>query len=94
MEWNYYVVNGMYYMDYDADEILQKMNAVIASGDNPFVVKFANNALYEEAYDDIFDRLIPAAAQNLADQYGLSKVKYQYIDDSDLNKIMIYWQYQ
>mgnify|MGYP000726145293 CR=1 FL=1 len=33
------------------------------------------------------------AAQNLADYYGLSQVKYQYIDDPRLHKIVIFWQY-
>ena len=32
-------------------------------------------------------------AQNLADYYGLSQVKYQYIDDPRLHKIVIFWQY-
>ena len=31
--------------------------------------------------------------QRLADYYGLSQVKYQYIDDPRLHKIVIFWQY-
>ena len=94
MDWNYYVVNGMYHWFYDRDEILNQMNEVIASGSNPVVIKFANQQLYEEAYDDIFQNLVPAAAQNLADWYGISEVRYQYLDENELNKITIYWQYE
>ena len=45
------------------------------------------------AHDDIFQKELAKAAQNLADYYGLSQVKYQYIDDPRLHKIVIFWQY-
>ena len=94
MDWNYYVVNGMYYYAYDSEAVLKQMNDVIASGGNPAVIKFADNQLYAEAHDDIFQNLISRAAQNLADWYGISEVRYQYLDEPDLNKITRYWQYE
>ena len=55
--------------------------------------KFADNELYQQAHDDIFQNEIQKAAKNLAQAYGLTQVKYQYIDDPRLNKIVIFWQY-
>ena len=94
MEWNYYVVNGMYHTEYNSEEILQQMNDMISQKSNPVVIKFADAELYEAAHDDIFSNLIPRAAKNLADWYGISEVKYQYLDEENLDKITIYWQYE
>lgn len=93
MDCNYYVVNGMYYTSYDSQEVLEEMNRVIASGENPVVFKYSDDVLYQEARRDIFGSLIQSAAQNLSNQYGVSEVKYSYIDDDRFHKIVIYWQY-
>lgn len=93
MDCNYYVVNGMYYTDYDSETAMEAINQVIYAGENPVVFKYSDAALYQEAHQDIFDNLIPDAAQNIARRYGLSEVKYSYIDDERFNKIVIYWQY-
>ncbi len=94
MDYNYYVVNHMYYDEYNSDAILQEMNHTISGKKNPSVFKFADSDCYEQAHEDIFDNLIERAAQNLAKWYGLSQVKYTYMDDPELNKIVIYWNYQ
>lgn len=94
MDQNYYVQNDMYFTSYDSQIILQKIKDVIATGENPSVLKFASQELYQEAQEDIFGNLIKEAAQSLGAQYGLSTVHYQYMDDSMLNKITIYWQYE
>ena len=91
---NYYVVNGMYYESYDIKGALQKMNEVISSKSNPVVFKFADNGLYGQAHDSILQDVVRRAAQNLADWYGLQEVKYQYMDEPELNKITIFWQYE
>ena len=91
---NYYVVNGMYYESYDSKGALQKMNEVISSKSNPVVFKFADNRLYSQAHDSILQDVVRRAAQNLADWYGLQEVKYQYMDEPELNKITIFWQYE
>lgn len=94
MDYNYYVVNGMYYTTYDSGETLKLMNGVIAAGSNPVVLKYSDSQVYAQAREDIFDNLIRRAAENLAQWYGLSEVKYSYIDDDRLNKITIFWRYQ
>lgn len=94
MERNYYVVNGMYYTKYDRRTILESMQKIITNGENPSVFKFSSHELYQEARGDIFEHVITEAAQSLGEQYGLSTVHYQYLDDSLLNKITICWQYE
>ncbi|MEY8429185.1 transglutaminase domain-containing protein [Lachnospiraceae bacterium 48-42] len=94
MDCNYYVVNGMYYDHYDSGEAMAVMNNMISKKGSPVVFKFSNEDLYEEAHKDIFENVIHEAAQSLAQMYGLSQVKYSYIDDKKLNKIVIYWEYE
>ncbi len=93
MEWNYYVVNDMYYTTYDKDVLQKKMNDGIAAKEKTCVFKFSNASLYGEAREEILNNLMPAGARNLARQYGLTRVKYQYQDDDRLNKITIFWNY-
>lgn len=90
---NYYVVNGMYYESYDGKTALQRMNDAVSAGEASTVFKFSGGNVYREAHDDIFQNQIQRAAKNLARWYGLSKVSYRYVDDPDLNKIIIYWDY-
>ncbi len=94
MNRNYYMMNGMYYDSYDGNTVLMRMNDVIAAKGNPSVLKFANRDLYNQAHDDVFQNVIKSAAQNLAEKYGLTEVRYQYMDEPENNKITIYWQYE
>lgn len=93
MDQNYYVVNGMYYTSYDSAAALETMKQVIRAKSNPVVLKYPDQATYEQAKKDIFENVIHDAAQELAQQYHLLKVKYSYIDDEKLHKIVIYWDY-
>ncbi len=93
MNCNYYVVNEMYYTQYDAEKALEAMNQTIWAKESSTTFKFPDTAAYQQAHDDIFQKELAKAAQNLADYYGLSQVKYQYIDDPRLHKIVIFWQY-
>ena len=93
MNRNYYMMNNMYYTSYDPDLVLMRMNDVISSGENPVVLKFATDALYDQAHEEVLKDVIKTAAQNLADWYGLTEVRYQYMDEPELNKITVYWQY-
>lgn len=94
MKDNYYVVNDMYYESYDSNEALKKMNEIISARGDSMVMKFADENVYREAHDDVFQNVIKRAVQNLAEWYRLSEVKYRYVDDARLNKIVIYWQYE
>lgn len=93
MDCNYYVVNGMYYDYYNSETTLEAMSETISEQENPSVFKYSDAEVYTQAREDIFENIIHRAAQELAEQYGLSQVKYNYIDDGKLNKIIIYWEY-
>lgn len=94
MEYNYYVMNDLYYEEYDSEMVYEEMKYTISENENPSVFKFADSECYTEAHGDIFGKLIDKAAKKLAKQYDLEQVKYTYMDDPELNKIVIYWQYE
>ena len=83
----------MYYTKYDAKKGLEAMNQGSWAKKSATIFKFADTFVYSQAHDDIFQKELAKAVQNLADYYGVSQVKYQYIDDPKLNNIVIFWQY-
>lgn len=54
MDCNYYVVNGMYYTQYDAKKVLEAMNQAIWAKKSATIFKFADTFVYSQAHDDIF----------------------------------------
>ncbi len=91
---NYYRLEGMYYEAFDKEEMLEKMNESFYTGQSFFACKFADSELYLQAHDTIIEELIPSAAANLADYYGMSSVQYTYVEDEKLNKITVFWNYE
>lgn len=94
MELNYYKLYGMYYEEFQPEQLLQDMNQTIYNRESSFTCKFANDSLYKEAHDSILNDLVQRAAQNLLDYYGLESVQYTYIEDEVMDKITIYWNYE
>lgn len=90
---DYYRLNGMYYDNFDPDLLLRDMNQSIYNGEESFVCKFSDENVYSQARDEIIDNLIPRAAKNLADTYGLSRVRYTYVDDGTHRRISVFWDY-
>ncbi len=93
MTWNYYVVNGMYYNNYDSSVALDALNSAIYEQRNPTIFKYFDEASYRQAKDDILNYQIHNAAQTLCDMYELSEVQYYYEDRPELCKLTIYWNY-
>lgn len=93
MEWNYYVVNGMYYDSYDGETALNALNNAIYEKSNPTVFKYADEISYQQARDEILGDLVHRAAQNLCSIYGMEQVQYYYQEQPELCKLTIYWQY-
>ena len=94
MDWNYYVVNHMYYTQVDEDGLLRAMKDTIFTKEKSTTFKFASNSLYTQAREVLFDDLIRQAARILGNRYGVRQVKYSYLDDEERNKIVIYWNYK
>ena len=93
MDENYYVVNGMYYTEYDGQTALKAMNQAISTGETKVVLKYSDESVYKTAREDILNNEVKRAARNLAQWYHLSEVFYSYIDDKKMNKITIFWKY-
>lgn len=53
MDANYYVVNGMYYQQYDGEQVLNAMNQSVWNKESSTTFKFADEDLYQQAHDDI-----------------------------------------
>lgn len=90
---DYYRMNGMYYEYFDPDEFLRDMNQSIYEGEESFLCKFSDDSVYGTARNTVLDSLIPRAAENLADIYGLSRVRYTYVDDGPHRRISVFWDY-
>lgn len=90
---NYYRMNGLYFESYDADQILGKMKEGIAREEELFTVRFSDANVYEMAKEDILQRLIPHAAQDLAEKRGIEQVKYTYAVEDQKKIVMIFWDY-
>lgn len=90
---NYYRLGGMYYETFDSEEMLKKMNESFYAGDEAFTCKFSDEGLYQEAYDTVINELLPLAAQNFGDYYGMDSVKYSYVAEEKLRKITVFWDY-
>ena len=91
---NYYRLNGMYYDSFDAQILLSDMNSSIYAGEEMFVCKFSDADVYGRARDALVNDLFPKAAQNLASAYGLSSVKYTYVEDEVHCKVTVFWNYE
>ena len=90
---NYYRLTGMYYETFEKEKILQAMNESFYAGEDYFLCKFADEELYRQAHDIIIQELLPEAARNFADYYGLDRVEYTYAEDGKMNKITVFWSY-
>ena len=89
---NYYKIHDRYYTSYDADMLMREINQAIAEEEPSFFCKF-DGELYEQARDDIIENLLPEAARNLAQRYGLSGGRYTYVTDDLFHTITVFWEY-
>lgn len=94
MDLNYYRLNGMYYEEFQPEQLLQDMNQTIYNQESSFTCKFANDSLYQEAHDVILNDLMERAAQTILDYYGLDSTQYTYVEDAVMDKMIIYWNYE
>jgi len=93
-EYDYYVMNGMYYTENNSESYLKAMNNAISAKESSVVFKFSDNELYHEAKDQILGELAESSAQYLMTLYNLETVNYYYQEEELLNKLVIYWVYE
>jgi len=92
-KYNYYIMQGMYYEEYDPETFQDVLNQAISRKDKKVIFKFSSTELYEMAKDEILGDLIEEAAQYLMSIYDLSEVRYYYQEEAQLNKLVIFWSY-
>jgi hypothetical protein len=90
---NYYALRDSLYESYDSDVVLAAMKQSVDEGSDSYGCQFTTEEAYQSAKSDIIDRLMPEAAQALAEQYGLSRAQYSYVADDTFYTITVYWNY-
>ena len=84
----------MYYETADAELLERILKSSIEEKEDKVVMKFREDAVYEEARQILFGGLLEAQAQYLGRWYGLNQIHYYYREDVRANKLTIYWQYE
>ena len=87
-------MNGMYYETADREQMAQVMQQSIEAGSSQVIFKFSDDAVYQQAYDLLFGGLLEEQAQFLGRWYGLQQIYYYYQEDSNADKIIVFWQYE
>lgn len=91
---NYYKNAGCYYDSYDPDVCRRVIYRDIDDRKDVTIFKFANRELYNKAHDDLTGRLFKDGANRILANTGMSRVYTYYQDEKEMNKIVLYWQYQ
>lgn len=93
-EWEYYHLNQMFYESADRQVLLDAMYASVNAKEETLIFKFADRAVYEQAKQQLEGELLDKALTHLCKKYGLRSVECTYTEYEDLNRYIIYWQYQ
>lgn len=91
---NYYSLNGMYYESADRSTLRKAMFNSIDEKAESTIMKFANADVYTQSRDLIVNSLLSEATQRLGRKYGIYQVTCYYVEDPQLNKFIVYWNYE
>ena len=92
LEWNYYVVNGRYFTEYNAAAISELIKKDIEEGLKSSVFKFSDGSTYEEAKEYLLDVHVKEGKTLYDQMHGTESTRYYYVDDSAQNKMILYWE--
>ena len=92
LEWNYYVVNGRYFTEYNAAAISELIKKDIEEGLKSSVFKFSDGSTYEEAKEYLLDVHVKEGKTLYDQMHGTESKMYYYVDDSAQNKMILYWE--
>ena len=93
-KWEYYRMNGMFYASADSQTLLDAMYASIRTKSESVTFKFGDSATYQQGKEKLENELIEQAATYLCKYYKLRQVECTYNMYDDMNRFVIYWQYQ
>lgn len=92
-KWNYFVVNNMYYEEFDKGEIVNVMKTDIANRAEASTFKFENKSDYQKMSKILTNSIWVELGGELADEQKLlNGIQYQLNDKSYMCKI--YWDYK
>lgn len=90
---DYYRMNDMFYETIDRKTLLNKMYDSINAKQSSIIFKFGNHDVYGDASELLKDELIETAAEYLCRRYDLPQVDCYYKELPELNRFVIYWNY-
>ncbi len=90
---NYYRLNNMYYETADRNVILNAMKGTINAQGDSTTFKFSGSDVYQQAKDLIVNDLLQVATNYLGRKYRLNEVTCYYRENEQLNKFVVYWNY-
>ena len=91
---NYYRLHQMYYETANRTELLDAAYRTINSKGESTMYKFPNSEIYKEAKELLINELIDSSLQHLCGKYGLREAEFFYEEQDDLNRFIIYWEYE
>lgn len=92
LEWNYYVVNGRYFTEYNAEEIETKIQQDITEGAESSLFKFANSESYEVAKEDLLNVQAPKGKELFNERNNETDTQYSWITNDNTYCITVYWR--
>ena len=92
LEWNYYVVNGRYFTEYNSDEIFELIEKDISNQQKTSVFVFSEDAVYEQAKEDMISVQLSKGKALYNEINGTEGTTRYYIDDEIRNRIVFIWE--
>lgn len=91
LEWNYYVVNGRYFTEYNASRISELIRKDIEENKKLSTFKFADKSTYEIAKEQLLDVHLKEGKSLYDVANDTEGTSSYYVDDSKRNKVVLYW---
>lgn len=92
MTWNYYVVNGRYFTEYNANEISELIKKDIEVGKQESEFRFSDDSVYASAKDDMINVQLKQGKALYDEMNGTEGIQCYYSEDEKNNKIIFYWE--
>lgn len=93
LEWNYYVVNGRYFTSYDAAAVEALIASDIENEEAVSEFKFADQATYEAARNDLINVQLNYGMKKINDTKGITDGACVYKDNPEKLTFIVYWYY-
>ena len=93
LDWNYYVVNERYIETYEPDAIDEMIREDIENENEVSEFKFANQDIYNEAYENMTKQHWQTGVQAINESKGITNAECVYRYNPERCTFFIYWYY-